>query len=55
MIRATLLHAREFLGVFHHVDDAGVAAAADDHQAPAFHHGHQGLFVGEEVLFFLAG
>ena len=48
-----LLHAGEFLGVFHHVDDARVAAAADDHQAPALDLGHQGLLVAKGVRFFL--
>ena len=47
------IHAGEFLGVFHHVDDARMAAAADDHQAPALNHGHQGLLVAKGVRFFL--
>ena len=48
-----LIDAGEFLGVFGHVDDARVAAAADDHQTPAFHVSHQGLLVAEGVWFFL--
>src|SRR5208337_626429 len=49
-----LIHSGEFLRVLYYVDDARVAAAADDHQAPALHPGHQGLLVGEGVGLLFA-